>query len=395
MDFDIAGSIARGGEAAEEMANENRFSGSRFDTINWFALKDREFGIYRFLTDEKEWPTVLQHPFADTRPAPEDMSVEQKAKWPKTMTPVCRKTKEFMKFFPDGCYVCDHMHEVRPNAKSKAKGGGRWYPQVRQWAAAVQREEVLVTEENADQYPGLPLGEVLGYRDMEIEVDEVVDGKPTGNKVWKKKIVIFNMAIKNFFGPLKGYASVYRGTVLDRDYHITRKGTMNDTDYDIVPMDPIRIKNADGSDGPVLDMRMPEVVDGKETGRQRRAAYLDDAPDLIKLISDRLSDEFYDRFFDDRHEIPTRQADADSGTEKAAPASSNGSSSPAPASTAPPASSVDQSAAKKRLADMRARVRGDNPAANGSKPEAEAEAEAEKSEPVAAAAGPRGPINFD
>jgi hypothetical protein len=381
--MDLAGAIARGGKAAEEMAEANRPASGNFESINWFGLKDKESVVVRFLDDHTEWLSVLQHPYALTRPAPAEWTAEQQAKWPKMMSPICRKTKQFIQFFPDGCYICDHMHQHRPNTKTKTK---RWYGQVRVWARAVERQEVVVeTDADVEKY-GVPKGTTLGYRDAEIEVDELDDDKkPTGKKITKKKILVINMALKNFFSPLQGYADVFK-TVLDRDYHITRKGSDQNTDYRIVAMEPIR-----RADGVVVDMRDPEVVDGQKTGRMRRDAYLDDGPDLIKMIEDRIDDEMYHRFFDDRVAIPERKRDTD-GNDAGQQQSSNGSSpaasTPQGASAAPaeaPAPAADQAATKARLEAMRSRVRGDNPTSPSSDDAASSpEAPAQEQQPVAA-----------
>jgi hypothetical protein len=250
------------------------------------------------------------------------------------------------------------MHEVRPNEKAKNK---HWYGQVRCWARGVQREEVLVeTAAQAEEY-GLDVGDVLGYRDYEDEVDEVDDkGEPTGKKIMKKRIIVFNGAWKNFFGPLQGFADAFKGTVLDRDYSITRTADGKDTDYNIVPLDKIEL-----ADGTVFDMRMPEVIDGKPTGRKLRDAYLDDAPDLIKMIEDRIVDEFYDRFYDDRKPEPVWNVREGDDTDKGG---NNGkASTPAPAkesrpATEAPSAPADAAASKAKLDAFRQRVRGGNPA---------------------------------
>lgn len=372
---DIRGAIAQGADQAEQMVQDNRPGGS-FEKTDWFGLEDKETMILRFLHDHDEWYSVMQHVFTATRPAPPDYPADRT--WPKQMGAVCRKTKQFAPFFPDGCYICDHMHEVRPNPKTKNK---KWFPAVRLWAIAVVREEVRATNAAEAERYGVGVGQVAGYRDAEIESDEIgEDGKPTGNKVMKKRTVVVNMAWKNFYSPLQGYANVY-GTVLDRDYHITRKGSGTDTDYMIVPMNPIT-----RSDGTVLDLRTTmEVVGGKETGRTRKQAYLEDfSPDPIQLIEDRLSDDLFDKFFDDRHAYPEfkggNKEDGDKGSAPAAGSSQNGAAKEAP-------SEADQQGVKDRLAAMRARVKGDHV------PAAEEEPPAEERQPATVAAGR--PSEFD
>lgn len=375
----IADAIARGADKAEEMVEQNKPSGGGFEKVDRFALDDKESMILRFLDDYDEWPSVMQHVFTATRPKPPDYPTDRS--WPQQMGAVCRKTKQFLPFFPDGCYICDHMHEVRPNPKTKNK---KWFPAVRLWARAVVRKEVRATTAAEAERYGVAIGQVAGYKDDEVEVDELgEDNKPTGNKVIKKRVVVINMAWKNFFSPLQGYANVY-GTVLDRDYHITRKGLNTDTDYMIVPMNPIT-----RSDGSLLDLRTTmEVVNGKETGRTRRQAYLDDAPDLIRLIERALDDELYDKFFDDRHPYPefkggNKETEDDKGAASGSSPAQNGNGAAKGA-----ASEADQQGVKDRLAAMRARVKGDHVAE--STPAAPAE---EEKQPAAAAAGR--PSEFD
>jgi hypothetical protein len=417
--YDLKGAIARGGQAAEQMQQENSFSGSKFEKVNWFKLGDRESMFVRFLDDHSEWLTVLQHPFAPTRPVPEEWTPEQKKGWPTSFSPVCRKTKQFVQFFPDGCWICDGMHQIRPNDRAK---DSKYHPQVRLWARGVQREEVRVTEENQAQYPDQvtagnqhiypgeeigatvlrPLGTVLGYRDIEDEVDELdSDNKPTGKKIVKKRIIVFNMAWKNFFGPLQGYADVYT-TVLDRDYRLTRKGKDKDTDYDIVPLNP-----APRADGSILHMgKSRELVNGQPTDRLLREVYFEDGPDLIQLIEDRVDDDLYDRFFDDRKPVPERRNSSDEGSstpstpaaQPSSPPATAASSTPAapPANAAPPAGQTppangggSAADAKARLAAMRARVTGDHPA-----PEQSQDGSAPQDQPAQPAAV-AGPVSFN
>lgn len=355
MTLDLRGKIARGGAAAEKMADENKPSGGKFDKVDWFALKDKERITVRFLDDHDEWFSVLQHPFTPTRPAPEDWTDDQKKNWPRSMGPVCRKTKEFVAFFPDGCYICDVLHTVVPNEKTKNK---RYYPAVRLWARAVVREEVRVeTEAEAAEF-GKPIGSVVGRVDAGAEVDETdAEGNPTGKKVWKPRILVINQPMSTFFGQLQGYADVY-GTVLDRDYSITRKGEGKDTDYNAVSLDPV-----EHGDGNPLDIRTsPELAeDGSLTGRSIREYYDSFGPDLVKLIEDRIDDEMYHRFFDRRVPIPDRKSDG--GENGSTPSATSGDAAEkvasAPAQSAPP--KADQGATAEKLRRMREKVRAQNP----------------------------------
>lgn len=376
--------LARGAEQAEQMQAESRPSGGKFKPVDWFGLKDKETIILRFLDDEPDWLSVMQHAFTLTRPAPPDYPEDRT--WPKQMGAVCRATKQLAHLFPDGCYICDEMHIKRPNPKTK---NNRWYPAVRLWARAVVREEVRATTAAEAERFGVAIGAVAGYRDAEYEVEETdAEGKPTGNKVMKKRVLVINQALKNFYGQLKAYANVY-GTVLDRDYQITRKGEGQQTDFDIVSMNPIT-----RSDGSTLDLRTTMEVDsaGKETGRTRREAILEDAPDLYDLIDRQLSDFMYDKFFDDRHKYPEFKGgdDGDKGSSDSGGPKNNGGpqSNGGGAKEAP--SEADQQVVKNRLAAMRDRVRGEHGNGNGSAEPAE-----EEKQPAAAAAGSGRTTDFD
>lgn len=67
------------------------------------------------------------------------------------------------------------------------------------------------------------------------------DGKVTlEDNVLKNvpEIGMVKQALGNFWKPLNGYFSRY-GTIMDRDYEISRTGAGLDTDYTIIPCDPI------------------------------------------------------------------------------------------------------------------------------------------------------------
>src|SRR5690606_28112718 len=106
--------------------------------------------------------------------------------------------------------------------------------------------------------------------------------------------VIVNLGYNNFFGKLTGFAKVY-GTILDRDYHIRRRGSgPRDTDYIISPLDPIPVADdkpgIEGKDGRrYYDLRHPEI-----------AARYEYHTTLEDIIAHRASDEYYHRFFDKR-----------------------------------------------------------------------------------------------
>lgn len=251
-----------GADAAKDAASK---SGAAFSKTNYFSLGDGEEAIVRFLTDADSWVTVEQHQYVATKPAPADYT----GNWPRVMGAVCRKTKLL-----DGstlhadCYICEHI--AKPD-------GSPQKPSSRTWALAVLREEVR--NEN---------GQVVGFRDQTREVAELKDGKPTGSTKTEKAAVVLNMGYRNFFSALQGFAGRY-GTVLDRDYYIQRQGNDTQTQYHIVPVDPIDVADPDNANANIrFDLRDSRFM-------QR---YATDAPDLEQIVMDRASDSFYERFFD-------------------------------------------------------------------------------------------------
>jgi hypothetical protein len=244
----------RGAEAAQAASKGGAFARTEF-----FKLEDKGKVFVRFLTDADEWITVDQHQMVPTKPKPDDAE-----KWPEKMGAVCRKDEAFEGLYPD-CYICDHIVDGK---KVKRPSG-------RTWALACIREEVRED------------GKIVGYRDKIRTVNRPKkDGKEgETEEVKEKDIVVVNMAWKNFFSIMKGFAEFY-GTVLDRDYLITRSGDDQGTTYSIIPMDPIVVDD----EGTVLDLRNPQFQDRYAT-------------DLVlgDVVAERADDEFYARFFDPRY----------------------------------------------------------------------------------------------
>jgi hypothetical protein len=266
----------RGGKAAEEAANKQ--GANKFVKTRYLDLKDGESILLRFIDDSQDWLSVNQHNFTPTKGASADASDEQRQRFPKRMTAVCRYDEAFGKSYPD-CYICDHMTNER---------GRPMNPGLRVWARAVEREEIIGTQEMVDdgRIKSHLMGTRVGFRD--VEVDEPVlneRGEVTGRTELRKKIIVLNLGVKNFFGPMQGYHDIYK-TVLDREYHVTRKGAGTETDYRIVSMDPT----------PDHDLRDPET-------KERYLGYCrDSAVNVPKMILDRSTDDYYARYFDPRRE---------------------------------------------------------------------------------------------
>lgn len=259
--------------------------GGNFPKTHYFGLSDAESAIVRFLTDKDDWPVVDQHMNVPTKNQPKDWP--DGANWPAKMGAVCRADKALKPVYANGCYICDNLIDGKAVKK----------PSGRTWALACLREEVF--GDGTLEMGGQEMkGKVVGICDQVREVAILdKDGKPTGDSTKEKAVVVVNMGYKNFFSALHGFAGHY-GTVLDRDYLIKRKGTDETTTYAIIPLDPIDIGQAPANPpNPQFpnryDLRAPEFAERYKTDI-----------DLVDLLLDRSSDEFYARFFDKRVESP-------------------------------------------------------------------------------------------
>lgn len=257
----------RGAEAAKEATRGGNYARTEF-----FSLEDGKTAILRFLTDADEWITVAQHQMIKTKAQPDGYT----GNWPERMGCVCRDDDAFAGIYDD-CYICSYLVDGDKIKK----------PSSRIWALACLREEVLgdgSTELGGPEMKGKRVGLRDMTREVTISAKEAADGKPARKEetITEKAVVVVNMGWKNFFGVLEGYAAKY-GTVLDRDFWIKRNGAGLDTSYQIISEDPIM------SNGEVFDLREPKFMERYETNI-----------DLVEIITDRSSNEFYARFFDPR-----------------------------------------------------------------------------------------------
>jgi hypothetical protein len=296
--------IPRGGHRAEERAAQEKASRKNF-TNDWeyFSLAapaDGEvFGetkVIRLVTDEPDFRETRQHSFVKTKPAPADKPADKK--WPLKMGAVCRQSPGFDAIYAD-CYI-DIADEYLVEGK---KGMYHPKPALRLWAVAVEREPLIGTDAMvaAGQIEAYEVGSPVGYQDVLVERE--VDGKT----VKAPKFVVLNFGLENFFNSILGFHTAY-GTLLDRDYKITRKGSGTDTDYIIAPLDKQL-----HTDGKPFDLRRPELKE------------LYEIPfDLDAIIANLASDEYYEWFFDRRVEsswvkrFPPKEGDENSSAEESA-----------------------------------------------------------------------------
>ena len=287
-EFDFSGS--QGATVAQESRKGGDFAREieylRLDASPAGKAQGKDRIILRFLTDSHNrhpeqpmskynlaWLTIADH-YAPTKPKPE--YVNKDANWPQKMSATCRKDPVFAAKYGGACFLCDTV-------KNK--------PSKRTWALAVEREEVRNEQ-----------GQILGYRDKTREVfatDEkgdliVVGTDSEGKKEYQRKTVpayiVMSMGWKNFFQPLEGQAS-YFNSLLDADWLITRTGTKNDdTSYA-----PIRVAEQVLSDDNPWGLAAGTKYDLSIPGLMEKV--YPDMPDLRKIITDRVNDDYYGRFF--------------------------------------------------------------------------------------------------
>jgi hypothetical protein len=325
--------LRRGGAGAQEAADAA--VGSKFPKVPYFSLEENKSTVLRFLTDSPDWIYVKQHTAVPTKNKPAEFT----GNWPTSMPAVCRHDEAFQGIYAD-CYICD-LPVMNPHDANKPLK-----PAVRVWALAVEREPVV---EN---------GVTLGYRNVMVDVDVKDEkGESTGKTEKQIKIVLVNMGMKNFFSGLQGiYGLLQPNSVCTRDMVIKRTGSGINTDYQIIPLDPI-----------------PDHVPGSDSWKKYEDAIVAQGIDLEKIVAERASDEYYARFFDPTKTAPAQNSGGSAGTgteAKAEPATSN--------------DVVDQD----RLAAMAARVTGTGSNAAAAATETPAATES-------APATPTGPKNFD
>lgn len=353
--------IRRGGEGAEEAAK----SGGKFARLNYFQLEENKTTVLRFLTDSPNWWYVKQHPSVPTKNQPADY----KGNWPAQMPAVCRHDDAFQGIYND-CYICD-TPIMNPRDNSKPLKAA-----LRVWALAVEREAVIEG------------GVTKGYRSVIEEIPERNDkGEETGKTIKQPKIVVVNMGMKNFFSGLQGIFGLFQ-TVCGTDMLVRRTGSGLDTDYQIIPLPEISTLK-----GPIYQKQGDDVVkvaEGTESFTKLEKAVEAQGIDLLHVIAERASDDYYGRFFDPSKTV----ASTNGGGNTSAPATTQ--SAPAAQQAAPSSDVVDPA----KLQAMKDRVRGTG--ANAA-PAAEAPVEtpvetpqeaAPAPEPVAAAAA-TGPVDYD
>ena len=285
----------RGDEAAKELAESTR-KGS-FPRAKYLTLKAGDTVVVRFLEERSMWLNILVHILAPTRPMPPG----QQGSWPQAMDATCRHDPQFKSFGFADCYICDNYRNNN-DATKPAKAAPRT------WTTCVVREPIVVN------------GKRIGFKDAQREEIEMESGKPkTVNGAQVTHMVpdvrIVSYGWDQFFKTLQAHSIAY-GTTMDRDYFIKRDtkkvGTYDAADYQITPLDKV----------PVDPEAMPNVMwdlseDGLITMGKALGSVLTieglypNLPDIGAIVTERISDDYYDRFFDLRHAQPVRKTDAE------------------------------------------------------------------------------------
>lgn len=314
--------FGKGGAIA--VAESDSQGGGKFAKTHYLTSELKKAGdkvTVRFVTDMVENPltetmiSIQMHQSIATKPKPDDAT----GNWPKSMSSVCRYAKfkdpesgQVVKVFEgiyDDCAICDLE---LPNERGEVKT-----PSVRGWAVACLREPVVldddlifaldpeahkdhsvmklrgVLEYRLDPEHALKpplLGKIVNYTDATREVEVVdKDGKATGEKRKELALVVVNMGVNNFFAAVQAIAEV-KGTVCDRDLHVTRRGEGLKTTYDVVSEDA-----------------SPSLYPGSPRWKKYEDALAEQKLSVETLVGERADDEYYARFFDPRVDAPSRE----------------------------------------------------------------------------------------
>lgn len=309
----------RGATAGQKAVDEQQKSQGGFRKTEFLTLKPGEEVRIRLLdewdydpSDETlpAWVIVDQHSYVNTRARHPEWPKD--SKWPEKMGSVCRITLDAdgQPMFAPSCYLCE-------TGQKKS---------VRYWARAVIREEVKED------------GNVVAVRDKVREV-RIKDKEGNEKTILEPEVVVLNFGQQNFFGALIGFGKKY-GTVLDRDYWVTREGEKTDTVYHIVPDTPINRAVTDENGNVVTDAAGDvKTVLYTTADPVVRAKYRDFDSLLEDEITRQASDDHYALWFDTNHDQPSLKKKKD-GEDK--PSASAPSSAPQQQDAPPMQSVVDR-----------------------------------------------------
>lgn len=237
--------------------------------------KSGSVAYLRFLTDMPALVQVAQHSSVQTKMG------KAGGKGPKSMDAICRYDKNFgeerikagLPKIYENCYVCDNgLPSIFGSRSEPAKSS------MRCWALAVERELDPQTKTFRD------VMEEYALRDE--------NGKPTGEKGMRPKIVVVNQGWNNFFLRLHSqwlFSSQDPDlrTILDKDAIVRRTGEGTDVAYDF-SLTPATPNLAPGT--PAYEVYQEELAKREIN--------------LNKIIFDLSTDKWLARWFD-----PTKTVD--------------------------------------------------------------------------------------
>ena len=261
--------VRKGSVAGAEAAKKQQGARSRVRYLTAEAtLKDADDKVFvRPITEADEWLYVDMHQFVPTKDKPEDYE----GKWPEKMSAVCQNdqafiddsTGQYMPGFGD-CYICKSpQYKALDRFKKPINKIS-----VRGWALMCLRE------------PMMEDGRIVAFSDSLVEIRLGKDkGSEKADTEQVRNIVVAQMSWKNFWANLNTQYGLH-GTVRDRDYLITVTGEGTDKNFTFINLDPI----ADHKPG-TASWKLYEEACEKQ------------GLDLMKIISEQASNEYYDKFF--------------------------------------------------------------------------------------------------
>lgn len=236
----------------------------------FFKLDEGDTITLRFVEEGYDWLGPKQHSFVQTKEEPADY----KGNWPNSVNAVCRYDDLID---ADECYICDNRVENNY--------GNFSYPSRKVYTLAQVREPVYGDGTANMGGPDMK-GRILFYVPKMMEVDH----PETGKKIEIPEFIIINQNLENFANPLEVHLLDY-GTILDRDYRVTRMGSGVKTSY---------------SFNPVPTGKDEDFVPGTDEWK----TYVEEPLELMSVtLEDDLkykgSEDFYARWIDPNKEIPS------------------------------------------------------------------------------------------
>lgn len=279
--------FTQGIDAAQKKAEENKFAPR--SGPNYLKVTAGDSAVFMVLHDGWQWLAAETHAYVPSK------IKDDKGAF-RGFSAVCRRDEGID---ADECYICDELHTVVPNEKTqnakKAINRGRYFAQQRYYLPVLMLEDIIGTQEmiDADEIPATmklpgrpnPVSTVdlpVGRKVRTVEVEETDDdGNPTGKKVMRPDVRLWVAAPSGAVATLaEDYHDTEKGTVCAHPYRLKREGSgRDDTQY--------------------LLSSVKAVKDLDLTEASAREPYLEHL-DVIALLTEQGSTEYYERLFDRR-----------------------------------------------------------------------------------------------